>query len=1457
MSPLKNLSSFSQNINIPYSTDFKFTDKDTNRNHIVRFNIYKEATGQAQDYVLFKSLTNAVNVVQDIALPNFVATVSANQEFNYGYAEISSVFKNATNSASETVAKTIDLSTNQVSGLNYSISTGPSYGTVNISNSTNAVYTSYNYSTNFTDKFVVELKDGTTSLGFQTNWVNVSAVNEAPTALNLSNSTLAENVPANTIVGNLSTADPDAGNTHTYSLVSGTGDTDNSSFSIVNGNQLRINTSPDYESKNIYNIRLRTTDQGGLSLERTLAVNITDVNEAPTALNLSNSTLAENVPANTIVGNLSTADPDAGNTHTYSLVSGTGDTDNSSFSIVNGNQLRINTSPDYESKNIYNIRLRTTDQGGLSLERTLAVNITDVNEAPTVANPVINQNWNYGSATNLVFPANTFTDVDIGDVLTYTANGLPPGITFNSGTRTFSGTPTASGNYSVNLIATDLGNLKATNNFTISVAKGNLTATAGNTNGVYGNTIPNLDNLVTVTGLVNGDTVTKSASTTATQTSPKGNFPITPAVTGSASTNYNFNYVNGTFTVDPATLLVSSDNKTKNYGDNNPTLTGSISGIRNNDDLSLTFNTSATTNSPFGSYPINLSIIDPNGKLSNYTTSTNLGSLNIGRANLNVGTLATNAFFGDNIPTITAYANGFTPWDATNIVVNGSTTATNRSNAGSYTTSVNLSGSGLESILSNYNVATNLSQFNILPRGVSLFANGFTNVYGDIPPVVTWGMSNLVSPDSVNVFSGIPNITHSVNTNTVAGTNSINIDSGTLTNQNYTITNNVGASAVTVTAPLTFNILGTNVLYRTDIPNLNVQVSGAKNGDFVSGTANTGVTNGSPVGNYNTFLTAISGPSQFNLRYGPITTNAGNVNVFGRGLELKALNSSFVYGDLVNIGNNWQVNGLQAGDNISGAPNINTPAVQGSNVGTYSANISQGTLNAGPNYAFTNIVPGQVFITPRTASFTLPGFTKGYGDTNPSVNVLLSNFYSPDGIIANANPTVNTNSVPGSYTNAFNLDVNPTNRLGNYNLSTNMGNINITNALVNLSVDDANKVYGDSNPAFTGSLTGDKLNQLTLGFSTPAGTNSNVGNSPIYPVVNGATNVIPYYDFITNRIGNLTINKAPLNVSSDSKSKIYGQLNPGFTGSVIGKKNNDNLSLTFNTSAGTNSIVGNYLIGININDPDGKLGNYNTTTNNGILTVNKAGLSVNIDNKTREYGEPNGNLTGGLVGLVNGDSVSMNLSTPAMQGSDVGVYSIIPNFVDSNGKLVNYQPITNGGNLTISKAPLNVKADDKTRRVNENNPGLTFNASGFKLGQGNEAFTSFPLLSTPAVQGSLPGNYSIYVSGGNARNYQMSYEAGNMNILSNMLPPLINGINYSNGNVNINAEVFADNTNGMRIIPLCSDNLFSTNWLPTGVTNMIYPNVVNNTNQNQTVGISIPSQISSGRFYRIKLEDNK
>ena len=199
--------------------------------------------------------------------------------------------------------------------------------------------------------------------------------------LSLSAISILENIDAGSGISTLSTIDPDEKDTHSYALVSGTGSTDNAVFSI-SGNQLKIKDSPDFETKSSYSVRLRTTDSGGLEFDKELILSVSNINERPTNLTLSSNTFNENIAAGTAVATLSTTDPDSDDTFSYALVSGTGGTDDASFSI-SGNQLKIKDSPDFETKSSYSVRLRTTDSGGLVFDKAVALSVVHQNNSPT------------------------------------------------------------------------------------------------------------------------------------------------------------------------------------------------------------------------------------------------------------------------------------------------------------------------------------------------------------------------------------------------------------------------------------------------------------------------------------------------------------------------------------------------------------------------------------------------------------------------------------------------------------------------------------------------------------------------------------------------------------------------------------------------------------------------------------------------------------------------------------------------------------------------------------------------------------------------------------------------------------------------------------------------------------------------------------------------------------------
>jgi uncharacterized delta-60 repeat protein len=126
---------------------------------------------------------------------------------------------------------------------------------------------------------------------------SMAAVNSAPTDITLTATSVAENQASGTTVATISGTDPDAGQsaTLTFSLVAGTGSTDNANFSVV-GTALKTAAAFDYETKSSYSIRLRATDTGspGLTYEKVFTITVTDVNETPSFVKGGNQLLPYN-----------------------------------------------------------------------------------------------------------------------------------------------------------------------------------------------------------------------------------------------------------------------------------------------------------------------------------------------------------------------------------------------------------------------------------------------------------------------------------------------------------------------------------------------------------------------------------------------------------------------------------------------------------------------------------------------------------------------------------------------------------------------------------------------------------------------------------------------------------------------------------------------------------------------------------------------------------------------------------------------------------------------------------------------------------------------------------------------------------------------------------------------------------------------------------------------------------
>ena len=369
------------------------------------------------------------------------------------------------------------LSTDQDAASTFTYSLVNGVGNANnanfqISNDSLLTNTVFNVNTQPTQNIRLQVTDNNLGTFQKTFTITILDVNNAPSALFLSNNNVPEATTLGSVVGSFSTTDSDLNDSHIYTLVSGLGDMDNSNF-LITGADLKTDTVFNVNVKSQYNIRVRTTDIQGAFVESALSINIINSNDAPTDIALSPDSVKENQAPNSLVGNLSTTDPDVGDSHTYTFANLSAN-DNSSFVII-GNELRTSAIFDYETKSIYFVQIQTTDAGNGAFSKQLLVSVNDTNDMPTALTLSANL-VNEKQTTDQFIGTLTSTDQDVVDSYTYSlVSGS--GNTDNSSFRISNDSLFSTANFdvlvqtslSVRLRTTDASNTFYEKAFTISV----------------------------------------------------------------------------------------------------------------------------------------------------------------------------------------------------------------------------------------------------------------------------------------------------------------------------------------------------------------------------------------------------------------------------------------------------------------------------------------------------------------------------------------------------------------------------------------------------------------------------------------------------------------------------------------------------------------------------------------------------------------------------------------------------------------------------------------------------------------------------------------------------------------------------------------------------------------------------------------------------------------------------
>ncbi len=332
----------------------------------------------------------------------------------------------------------------------------------------------------------------------------------------------------------------------------------------------------------------------------------------------------------------------------------------------------------------------------------------------------------------------------------------------------------------------------------------------------------------------------------------------------------------------------------------------------------------------------------------------------------------------------------------------------------------------------------------------------------------------------------------------------------------------------------------------------------------------------------------------------------GALNVIRPAVVVKKDPVSRAYGD-ANPVFTGSLAGLKNHDNVRVV--FTCDAGPGSPVGAYPiiATLSDPDGKMANYVVFDNQVKLNVTPAPLTVS-VLPA-SRAYGVDNPAFASTVFGLKNNESFGIAYDCAATAASPVGEYPVGASLS-DSGGRLSNYSVTVSSGVLRVAAAELRVTPRDATRVYGATNPVFTGAIDGLRnQDSLAVIYASVATAASPAGKYPIVAgwreLQGGLSNYV-----VTAGEGVLTVAPAPLTATAFSTNRAYGVANPAFKGSLSGVRNQDAIAVSYHCAATAASQPGAYAIVPRLADPGGKLANYSVSTNLGLLTIDGLPLSL-------------------------------------------------------------------------------------------------------------------------------------------------------------------------------------------------------------------------------------------------------
>jgi hypothetical protein len=330
-------------------------------------------------------------------------------------------------------------------------------------------------------------------------------------------------------------------------------------------------------TSNVFDVTVTASDgQGGTDASQQFQITVNNTNDAPTASAIPNQTATEDTVFSVDVSDFF-ADEDQGDSLTFSAVDLPDGLTITTAGVIEGN-------PTNDAVGVSTATITAEDTSGETVEATVQITVTNVNDPPELIAPGISDRTAGEDTFFTMTVAGNFTDIDVGDTLSYFATGLPDGITINNNTGVISGFATndaaVNSPHTVNIQVTDGNGGLASDDFTITVTNTNdapqvaleiLDRSATEDQAFTLNIAPNFEDIdpadtlsFTATGLPDGLSISTTGTISGTPTNDAvGTSAVTVTATDSAnatvSDTFNITVANRN---DPPTLDTEIDDQT-------------------------------------------------------------------------------------------------------------------------------------------------------------------------------------------------------------------------------------------------------------------------------------------------------------------------------------------------------------------------------------------------------------------------------------------------------------------------------------------------------------------------------------------------------------------------------------------------------------------------------------------------------------------------------------------------------------------------------------------------------------------------------------------------------------------------------------------------------------------------------------------------------------------------------